>query len=70
VPPSVAPLGCKELDEVMTGSSVVFCRVAIEQTLGKPSTVGVAEGAPLYWIRQTEVGTTEGTGVAGIVDVY
>jgi len=44
--PSWAFQGYRESEVVMTGSSAVFCGVAIERTLGKRSTVGVAEGVP------------------------
>lgn len=41
----------------MTGSSVVFGKVAIEQTLWSPLNVEVAEGVPSKPVGQTEVAT-------------
>jgi hypothetical protein len=51
----------------MTGSSAVSCGVAIEQTLGKPLTVGVAEGGTLNSVGKAEVAMAEGVKMEDIV---
>jgi hypothetical protein len=67
VPPSSAFQGYRESEFVIGGSLVVLCRVAIEQTLGNPSTVGVSEGVPIISVGQTEVAMAEGVKMEDIV---
>jgi hypothetical protein len=69
VPPLAVPLGCRESEDVMTGSSAVSCRVAIEQTLGRPLTVAISEGVPVTSVGQAEA-MIEGTKTEDIVMQY
>jgi hypothetical protein len=61
------PLGCRESEDVINGSSAVFGRVAIDQTLGNPLTVGVAEGGPLDSVGHKDVAIRDGVRVEDIV---
>ena len=63
------PLGCRESEDVTNGPSAVFGRVAIDQTLGNPLTVGVAEGGPLDSVAEIEGALRDGVRVEDIVIV-